>query len=417
MSQSCDADRGVAVSLTPLALEADSRAYRIACSLADAGFRSVVVEGCASRSRFWSEPIEVRSLPFGLSSSGRQRGGGLRAGRFGVVGEVLLYAAFRGHEWRRHYRRPLGFIPAADLYYVHSFELHRAAAAAAAARRAPIIYDAHDFYRGINPDEAVPAFDRHRLRPFLNALEDRLVAASAGVVTVSDGIADLMERTFGRRPVVIRNCHDERRDQPVAADLRRQLSLSPADRLSVVVGNRKPGMAVDAAIAAFALLPEHFHLAFVGRGYEDDRERLGGDQLATRIHFGNGVAPNQVVPYIRTADLGLVLYRPYSENYRFALPNGFFQVIAAGLPVVRAALPEIEATIGDRDVGLSLQSLDPRLLADAIARCTSAQPALREVSASLARELSWRSEADKLHRLVDAVLASPARDRQSAAVA
>ena len=52
------------------------------------------------------------------------------------------------------------------------------------------------------------------------------------------------------------------------------------------------------------------------------------------------------MPTIRTADLGLVLYEPYSENYRYALPNGFFQLVAAGLPIVRGQLQEIEAAIG-----------------------------------------------------------------------
>jgi len=42
----------IAVSVTPIALEADSRAYRIACTLADSGFRSIVVEGRPSRNRF-----------------------------------------------------------------------------------------------------------------------------------------------------------------------------------------------------------------------------------------------------------------------------------------------------------------------------------------------------------------------------
>ena len=66
---------------------------------------------------------------------------------------------------------------------------------------------------------------------------------------------------------------------------------------------------------------------------------------ASRVHFGGMSHQTKSFHFIRTADLGLVIYRPYSANYRYALPNGFFQVIAAGLPLVRAALPEIEAAI------------------------------------------------------------------------
>jgi glycosyltransferase involved in cell wall biosynthesis len=237
-------------------------------------------------------------------------------------------------------------------------------------------------------------------------------------VTVSDGIAALMERTFGRRPIILRNYHDERLDQPVESDLRKSLSLAQADCLCVVVGNRKPGMAVDTAVDAWGMLPTRFHLAFVGRGYEADSERLRRHPAASRVHFGRYVAPNQVVPFIRTADLGLVIYEPYSANYRYALPNGFFQVIAAGLPLVRAALPEMEAAVGRHPVGARLDRLDPPSLAAAILRCAEDSAGLRSAVATLARELRWETESLRLSRLVDEVTHRPVRiPRQAEAAA
>ena len=341
-----------------------------------------------------------------------------RSGRLGGGGELALYLGFRGWEWWHHCWRPRGCIPPAELYYLHSFEFHRAVTPIAARTGARIIYDAHDFYRGIEPPERQAAFDRNRVRPFFDALEARLVAAADATVTVSDGIAALVERTFGRRPTVLRNYHDERLDQAVAPDLRTSFSLAPADRLCVVVGNRKPGMAVDTAVDALAVLPARFHLAFVGRGYEAESERLRRHPAASRVHFGRHAAPNQVVPFIRTADLGLVIYEPYSANYRYALPNGFFQVIAAGLPLVRAALPEIEAAIGRHPVGARLDRLDPPSLAAAILRCAEDTDGLRSAAATLARELRWETESLRLNRLVDEVTDRLVRiPRQTEAVA
>lgn len=394
-----------AVSLTPLSLDHDSRTFRIARSLAEMGWYSLVIEGDASTRRFWGDEIEVRSLADPVHA--RKSPGGrtgivprLRAGSMGLGGELALYTAYRGYAWWRHYRRPLGVIPRADLYYLHSFELHRAIAG----RGVPIIYDAHDFYRGIEPPERQSSFDRNLLRPALNRREDQLVASAAAMVTVSDGVAGLMEKTFNRRPAVIRNCHDERLDRAVEPDLRTRLGLSPTDRLCVVVGNRKPGMAVDAAVEALTMLPGHFHLAFVGRFYEADRDRARAHPDAARLHFGHCVLPNEVVPFIRTADLGLIIYEPYSENYRFALPNGFFQIVAAGLPVVRGHLPEIEAAIGGRSLGLCVEHLDAQELAAAIIHCIREAPRLRAASTNLACELRWEREASRLHCLVETVL-------------
>jgi hypothetical protein len=124
-----------------------------------------------------------------------------------------------------------------------------------------------------------------------------------------------------------------------------------------------------------------------------------------------------VVPFIRTADLGLVIYEPYSVNYRYALPNGFFQVIAAGLPLVRAALPEIEAAIGRHAVGARLDRLDPPSLAAAILRCAEETAGLRAAVAALARELRWETEALRLCCLVDEITDRPVRlPRQTEAV-
>jgi glycosyltransferase involved in cell wall biosynthesis len=422
-----NAGRRTVVSLTPLSLDADSRTYRIARSLGEAGLRSVVLEGEPSACRFWGSDIDVISLgsrgtdrasSLSSGSATRRTIAGLRAGRLGAGGELVLYLGFRGYEWWRHYRRMLGRIPAADLYYLHSFEFHRAVAPIAARKGARIIYDAHDFYRGIEPPELQSAFDRERLRPFFNSLEDRLAAVANATVTVSEGVAALMEQTFGRRPTVIRNCHDARLDQAVEPDLRQFLSLSPSDRLCVVVGNRKRGMALDTAVAAIASLPDQFHLAFLGRGYEADRERIGHHPAASRVHFVRHVAPNRVVPFIRSADLGLIIYEPYSDNYRYALPNGFFQLIAAGLPLVRGALPEIEATIGQRDIGVRFYRLEPAALAASISYCAEHTPRLRSSTGMLARELRWQTEASRLEQLVQDVLAAPLpRRRQAAAIA
>jgi glycosyltransferase involved in cell wall biosynthesis len=399
-------DRGIAVSLTPLPLEADSRAFRAACSLAEAGFCSIVIEGQRSQEQFWPDSIEVISLGTAPGpKSWRLRGAAasLRAGKFGSIGEFALYAGFRGYDWWRHRQLPHAGLPNADIYYLHSFEMHRLIASQAARLGARIIYDAHDFYRGIDPPDRQLPFDRNRMRPFFNRLEDRLVAKADAVVTVSDGIAGLMEAVFGRRPTVIRNCHDERCEAAVSINLRDTIGLDPADCLAVVVGNHKPGMAVMAACNAIARLPDRLHLAFVGRGYDKIATEIP-THLLHRVHFGHCVAPNRVVPFITAADLGLVLYEPYSDNYRYALPNGFFQVVAARLPVIRGRLPEIEAVISKREIGVCLDPIEPAALAAAIAHCAREATTLCRNVADLAHELRWEVESTRLHRLVDGLM-------------
>ena len=107
--------RGTAVSLTPMALETDSRAFRIACTLADAGFHSIVVEGRRS-GQPPGRQVEVRSLeqaetalrPGAVFGQGRLRDAvtRLRDGRHGQLGQAALYAGYRAYDWHRHCHLP-----------------------------------------------------------------------------------------------------------------------------------------------------------------------------------------------------------------------------------------------------------------------------------------------------------------------
>ena len=124
----------------------------------------------------------------------------LRDGRLGRLGQAALYAGYRAYDWHRHCRLPRGAIAPAALYYLHSFEMHRAVAPLAARTGAPIVYDAHDFYRDIEPPERRRPFDQRWLRPFQDRLERRLVSAADAFVTVSDGVADAMARHIRPSP-------------------------------------------------------------------------------------------------------------------------------------------------------------------------------------------------------------------------
>lgn len=408
--------RGVAVSLSTLPLEADSRAYRFAQTLAETGYRSIVIETRASNRRFWGDEIEVRSTgrakrttpPSSILCPGRLRNAVtmVRQGRLGAISEVALYTAFRGFDWREYYYRPRRLIPPAELYVLHSFELYRAVAPLARRLGARILYDAHDFYRAIEPQERLSAFDRDWRQPFLRHLEDRLAAEADVITTVGNGVAGMMAQALGRRPDVIRNFHDDRGDRVDALPLRRMLGLGEAHRLAVVVGNYKAGLAVNVGAAALQRLPENWHLAFIGRGYDTIAAELPSELVGRRLHLGHAVAPDEIVPTIRSADIGLVIYEPYSENYRFALPNGFFQAVAAGLPLVRGELPEIEATIGNTEIGYCLPRLDPERLARAMLHAVEERDQLHANTAALARTLRWDGEAARLRRLIGVPSAS-----------
>jgi glycosyltransferase involved in cell wall biosynthesis len=294
-------------------------------------------------------------------------------------------------------------VPRADLYYLHGFYQYPGLALRNAFHRAPFVYDAHDFY-------SILTYGSRWQRRVERRIERACVGRAAAVVTVSDGVADLYEQHFGRRPVVLRNAHDERLDTEPASTVRSATGVSGTDFLVVLVGQWKAGITpLELVIEAAAKCTEPVHVAFLGPGFPSSCgawARSAG--VGDRVHFLPGVEPSEIVPFISDADTGAVLYRPTNASVAACLPNGFYQVLAAGLPVVFATdLPMVAAAAGD--VGLAVDGDDPQSVASAFDRLAG-DVALRDrlrASARAGREgASWVHEEAKLGALVSGVLAS-----------
>lgn len=410
--------RPIALSLTPLPLEADSRSLRIAVSLARLGFVSRIAEGQesvadpASGLSIDRTVRSIKSLSQASHPTSASRSGSIasaiemmRQGSIGVVGKWALYTAFRV----RFARRFGAVLLRGDerLIYLHSYEYYAGIAEQARRLGVRIVYDAHDFYQGIAPTSQQTAFDRKFLMPFLRRREAACVAGADAVVTVSNGTADLIEKEYGRRPVVLRNGHDKRLDVVPETDLRSRLGLGPTDTIVVVVGNYKVGMAFESAIEALEILPPNVHIAFVGRGYA---RALVPPRFRSQVHVDIVVPPREVVPFVSTADIGLVAYRPISDNYRHALPNGFFQVVAAGLPVLYPLLPELVATISNHNVGSCMRDVNGRSIAAGIMQILPNAVKHRQAVNTLAAVIGWENDESTLACVLEKILPSSLRN-------
>ncbi len=281
------------VSITPVAVEADSRTYKYAASFARLGYQAIVVEGLASQPLARRVPFQLRTVRRPLGSSrlpAPQQGRGSlircclqtpwRTLKFlGSIAVSWLPAAadlqftllYLGRFLYEYGLAPCREIPKADVYHLHGHLLYPAVRARSLFHRAPLIYDAHDFYPALRTRPGYWGSSRvvgRILERFHQALEQRCVTHASAVVTVSDGVADLIERRFGRRPIVIRNAHDPRIDPPRGFALRGLLGLNEEPFLVAVVGQAKSGMAVGAALDALRRLPDHVRMVFIGGGYE-----------------------------------------------------------------------------------------------------------------------------------------------------
>jgi glycosyltransferase involved in cell wall biosynthesis len=205
-----------------------------------------------------------------------------------------------------------------DVCHVHN--LHATVAAAVwRAGATPYVLTTHYHGRGHTAAARL-------LHPLYRRLAARIVHDAAQLTAVSATEADLVERDFGVRPVVIPNGVASER----FAALPRRPDPDGHGRLVVVsrlVGYKR----VDAALAALAGLPERWVLDVVGDG--PDRARLTALAatlgVAGRVRFHGGATTDQQVrQLVRDADVLLNL----SEAEAFSLV--VLEALAAGTPVV-----------------------------------------------------------------------------------
>jgi glycosyltransferase involved in cell wall biosynthesis len=124
------------------------------------------------------------------------------------------------------------------------------------------------------------------------------------------------------------------------------------------------------------------------------------------------VAASEVVPFIASADAGLVYYDRHNANYANALPNGFFQSLAAGLPLIYSDLPGMTEEAAPYDLGAPIAPRSAaavayavrRLLDDAALRCERS-----EAARAFSTRVNFAKEEAILRGILDGVGVAGAR--------
>ncbi len=353
----------------------DSRVRREARALAEAGHRVTVIELDADAAGTLDGFRRVSAAPPAWF-------------RHALPFQLYRAAFLAGFLWRLLRMRP-------DVVHAHDAAMLLPGLIAAKLTGARLVYDSHELATG------VPYRDRGWAL-FVRAVERIAVPRAALVITVTDGIAGRIATLYGLpdRPVVVRNVCDLPRPQMEGSPLRDRLGIS-GEPLVLHQGAAAPARGCEVLIDAVATLDD-VHLAFLGTGdlgFDDAlADRAAARGLAERVHFLDSVAPEFLLELTRDADVGVTLLQDTCENHRLALPNKLFEYVAAGVPVVASALPEIVRIVDGLGIGWIVDPADPVQLAVALRRGLGArgdeEMSRRLVAADA--DLSWTAESRRL---------------------
>lgn len=264
----------------------------------------------------------------------------------------------------------------------------------------PVIYDSHELFFDRYP-KGLFNYPLKYLIWTLRPLEKILARRAVAVITISDSLADLLAKNLKvARPVVVRNAVDVREmTAPVA------IERQSGQRIVAHSGSLLGGRHLPELVMSLKYLPQDVSLALIGDGklrnqlVELAKNSGGADRLLTIFP----VTPFNISSTLAQTDVAVVLTSP---DYQIALPNKFFEAVAAGVPLVGTALPEVKALIERYDLGTLCDPADPASIAEAVMRVLAPENYNRYKNNALnaRNELTWEGEEQKLIALYRSIL-------------
>lgn len=290
----------------------------------------------------------------------------------------------------------------ADIYQAPDLVNARYAERAAASVGARFVYDIRDFYSAEWED--APSRVHRR-----GITQDAHVLRRADVcLTVTPGLADLVEQRYRIRPHVIRSCRDPIGPDVGGPEVRGALGLDASTPLLVHTGHRIREAGLPQQVELVRALPA-VHLAMVGQqqGVQEVEAAARQANVQARIHLLPTVAAAEVPAFIRTADAAVIYMYAESVNARHALPNKFFEAIAARLPMAVSDGEEFRPLVQRYGFGVLFDPLDLGSAVAAVTEVLRNNRRYRDAVNVAAEELSWRRESVAYVQVYRDLVAAP----------
>jgi glycosyltransferase involved in cell wall biosynthesis len=287
-----------------------------------------------------------------------------------------------------------------DVWHAHDFT-GLVAASMVRPADASLVYDMHDLFLESGAGARLPG----PLRRLLGWYERRLVRSAVLLVTVNEGLAAYArEHRRPRSIAVVHNCVPAwPAPDPLPTLIRDAVGLVPAQPVVLYHGLLGGDRGLDTLLRAM-LEPglERAHLVLMGFGPDRDRlcDLAAEPRFGQRIHVLDAVAPSDLLPWVASADVGVMPNQPRTLNERLSTPNKLFESIGAGLPVVSSDFPERRRIIMDDPLGplgAVCDPTDPAALGRAIRSILDLDPESRidlRRRCSEAARLRWNWEAE-----------------------
>ena len=256
--------------------------------------------------------------------------------------------------------------------------------------KAQLIYDAHELETEVNDLKGL----RQRLAKFV---EKTLIKKCDLIFVVSENIADWYSKVYDiQRPLVIKNVprltHIKKTNH-----FKENLRIRDDSIIVLYQGGLSKGRGVDLLLEAFKKrIDDKVVIVFMGYGQLEEQIKIV-TKKRNNIFYHQAVAPEIVLEYTSSADLGIHMIQNTCLNHYFCLPNKLFEYAMAGLPVIISNMKEMRELVEFYDMGIIVEEESVNALNDAIDTILRSDlEQMKQNARRCAKENSWEVQELKM---------------------
>lgn len=267
-------------------------------------------------------------------------------------------------------------------------------------KKADLVYDSHEYFT------EVPELQNNKWKKQTwKFIERHIFPKLKKVYTVNESIAAIYNKEYGVQVKTIRNFpFSSLHNTELRVKSKAELNLPENKKIILLQGagiNMDRG--AEEAVEAMQFIDSAI-LLIIGSGdvIAKLKEMTLTLNLSEKVKFINKLPLEALSQYTSHADVGLTLDKDTCLNYRYSLPNKFFDYIHAGIPVLASPLVEIKKIMDSYHVGELIEHHQPKHIADKLNFMLTDENRIKiwkENCKIAAKDFSWELEEVELKKI------------------
>lgn len=256
--------------------------------------------------------------------------------------------------------------------------------------KAKLVYDTHEL-----ETEVSGLYEFRKI--LVKWMEKALIHHADLVFVVSENIADWYAKEYGiTRPIVILNAPKWIQYQKTN-HFREALGIKNDSLIVLYQGGLSTGRGVELLLKTFtSRANDNVVIVFMGYGELEYAIRQVSRTHKT-VFFHTAVAPEVVLDYTASADLGIHMIHNSCLNHFYCMPNKLLEYAMTGLPVLVSNMKEMKEMVERYQMGMVVTSETVEAINEAIEHIVALDIAtLKHNARRCAKENAWETQEAKM---------------------